>query len=56
MMIQDYLQHIVRLRAAVEAVLQVPLQTPRDFDGACETIAKQTRIRLSRTTLMRLWG
>lgn len=56
MMTQDYMQHIVRLRAAVEAVLQAPLQTPRDFDGACETIAKQTRIRLSRTTLMRLWG
>lgn len=53
---QHLSDHIERLKKAVENTLKVHLCTPRDFDQASEAIALQTRIRLSRTTLMRIWG
>lgn len=40
----------------VEDCLHRRLVTPSDFEWASECIDQRTRTRLSRTTLMRLWG
>lgn len=44
------------LMGQVEETLGYHLTTPKAFVNASETISERTGIRLSRTTLMRLWG
>lgn len=44
------------LMRQVEDTLHRTLTTPKDFDEACESIERRTHERLSRTTLMRMWG
>ena len=49
-------QYIKGLIAQVEDCLRCKLVTPKDFEHASEEIDRLTGIRLSKTTLMRLWG
>lgn len=44
------------LMRQVEDALHRKLTTPKDFDEACDKIERRTHERLSRTTLMRMWG
>ena len=49
-------EFIKGLMRQVEDTLHRTLTTPKDFDEACESIERRTHERLSRTTLMRMWG
>ena len=49
-------QLVEGLKAQVEECLCRKPVAPKDFDNACRMIEERTRIRLSKTTLMRLWG
>ena len=40
----------------VEEALHRKPTTPKDFELASDTISRQTNVRLSKTTLMRMWG
>ena len=44
------------LIAQVEETLHCQPSTPRDFERASQSVSQQTGIRLSKTTLMRMWG
>ncbi len=50
---EDLIKGLMR---QVEDALHRKLTTPKDFDEACEKIERRTHERLSRTTLMRMWG
>lgn len=44
------------LMKQVEEALHRKPTTPKDFELASQRISKQTNVRLSKTTLMRMWG
>ncbi len=47
---------VEELMAQVEECLSLKPLTPKEFEHACRVIEERTKIRLSRTTLMRMWG
>ncbi|MBO5699331.1 MAG: hypothetical protein J6R79_04930 [Bacteroidaceae bacterium] len=51
---QDFL--LMRLKEYVENIAGFRMNTPRDFDFLSGAVLKETRTRLSPTTLRRLWG
>ena len=53
---EDNQELYTALMGQVEATLGFRLTTPKAYERASERICERTGIRLSRTTLMRMWG
>ncbi|MCR4583274.1 MAG: hypothetical protein K5764_06945 [Prevotella sp.] len=55
-MTKDNIDYIGKLREAVEARVNRPMKTPKDFEFLAETVHEELHQTVSPTTLKRLWG